>query len=195
VQMYKSQGFNEFVFCLGYKGDMIRKYFKNEKGVKIDFVDTGVESNKTERVLKARSLIEKSGDDFFVTYGDDLSDVDVAKLYKFHKKSNAIVTLTAVRLESPFGILDIKSKGKVTGFREKPKLDYMMNGGFYVFSKDIFNYLDAKKDLEKENFSKLAKKGKIAAFAHEGFWKSMNTLKDVIELNEMHDRGEKPWLR
>jgi glucose-1-phosphate cytidylyltransferase len=193
VQMYKSHGFNEFVFCLGYKGEMIREYFSKEKSAKIDFVDTGVDSNKTQRILKAKGFV--NGEDFFVTYGDDLSDVDIAKLYKFHKKTKSIVTLTAVRLESPFGIIETKKDGKVTAFREKPKLDQIMNGGFYVFSEEIFNHLDPKKDLEKENFSKLAESGKISAFFHDGFWKSMNTLKDVIELNEMHEKGQKPWLK
>ena len=193
VQMYKSHGFNDFIFCLGYKGDMIKKYFSREKVADIQFLDTGVDSNKTERILKAKSLIKD--DDFFVTYGDDLSDVDLQKLYRLHRKSKSTVTLTAVNLESPFGILEFDKKGKVTGFREKPKLEHFMNGGFYVFSREIFKHLDPKKDLEKENFSKLAKKGKITAYRHNGFWKSMNTLKDVIELNEMYEKGNTPWLK
>ena len=111
VQFYKSFGHKDFIFCLGYKGEKIKEYFKNEKGVKIDFVDTGLNANKAERILKIRKLIKN--DDFFVTYGDDLSNVDIKKLYDFHKRNKKIVTLTAVNLESPFGILDVSAKDKI----------------------------------------------------------------------------------
>ncbi len=193
VQLYKSFGHKDFIFCLGYKGDKIREYFENEKGVKIDFIDTGLETNKAGRIEKAKHLIKE--DDFFVTYGDDLSDVDIDKLYECHKKNKKIVTLTAISLESPFGILEFSKKNEVIGFKEKPKLDYFMNGGFYVFNRKIFYYMKKGHDLEKETFAELAKARQIAAFKHKGFWKSMNTLKDVIELNELYSKGVKPWLK
>ena len=193
IQMYKSYGCNEFIFCLGYKGDKIKQFFKKEKKVKIHFEDTGLNSNKAERIKKVRHLIKS--EDFFVTYGDDLSDVSIKKLYEFHKKNKKIVTLTAVNLLSPFGILDFDKKGNVIGFKEKPKLDYFMNGGFYVFNKKIFSYMKKNYDLEKEAFEELAKNNQIAAFKHNGFWKSMNTLKDVEELNEMYDKDTIPWLK
>src|SRR3989338_1092391 len=125
VQIYKSYGHKEFIFCLGYKE------------VKIQFVDTGIDANKSERIQKVRHLIKD--DNFFVTYGDDLSDVNIDKLSEFHKKNKKIVTLTAVSLESPFGILELNKKNEVIGFKEKPKLEYFMNGGFYVFNKKIFD--------------------------------------------------------
>ena len=193
VQIYKSFGHKEFIFCLGYKGEKIKDYFKKEKGIKIDFVDTGLDSNKAERIQKARHLVKD--DNFFVTYGDDLSDVDINKLYDFHKKNKKIVTLTAINLESPFGIIDFGKKGEVIGFKEKPKLDYFMNGGFYVFNRKIFSCMKRGYDLEKETFAELAKMKQVAAFKHKGFWKSMNTLKDVIELNELYEKGVKPWLK
>lgn len=193
LQIYKSFGCRDFIFCLGYKGDKIIDYFKNEKGVQIHFEDTGLDANKAERLNQIKYLIKE--DDFFVTYGDDLSDVDIKKLYEIHKKSKKIVTLTAVNLESPFGILEFDKKGNVTGFREKPKLDYYMNGGYYVFNNKIFNYMEKGYDLEKETFAELAKINQIAAFKHKGFWKSMNTLKDVMELNEMYNAGETPWIK
>lgn len=193
VQMYKSFGHKDFIFCLGYKGNRIKEYFKNEKGVKIEFVDTGVNTNKAERVYKIKKLI--NGDDFFVTYGDDLSNVNIKKLCEFHKKNKKIVTLTAINLESPFGILDFNKKGEITGFKEKPRLDYFMNGGFYVFNKKVFNYIKKGYDLEKDVLADLAKIRQVAAFKHKGFWKSMNTLKDVIELNELHKKGIMPWIK
>ena len=192
VQLYKKFGHKEFIFCLGYKGDKIKEYFQNEKDVKIEFVDTGLEANKAERIQKVEHLIKDQ--DFFVTYGDDLSDLDIKKLYEFHKKSKKIVTLTAVNLESPFGILELNDKNEVIGFEEKPKLDYFMNGGFYVFNKKIFKYIKKNLDLEKDVLKEIAKEKQIAAFKHNGFWKSMNTLKDVMELNELYGIGKLKWL-
>jgi len=193
METYAHYGHKDFILCLGYKGDKIKEYFKNNKSFNIDFVDTGLDSSKAERIMKAKDYVK--GDDFFVTYGDDLSDVDINKLLKFHLKNRKIVTLTAVDLLSPFGVLEVNKKNEVVRFREKPKLDYLMNGGFYVFNKKIFNWIKKGHDLEKETFEELAKKKMICAFYHKGFWKSMNTLKDVMELNEMFAKGRMPWLK
>ena len=193
VQMYKSYGHKDFIFCLGYKGEKIKEYFHNEKEVKIQFIDTGIETNKAERIQKVKHLIQD--DNFFVTYGDDLSDVNINKLSEFHKKNKKVVTLTAVNLESPFGILELNKKNEVISFKEKPKLEYFMNGGFYIFNKKIFNYMKKGYDLESNVLRDVAKSKQIAAFKHKGFWKSMNTLKDVIELNEICNKGEIKWLK
>jgi len=193
IQIYKSFNCKDFIFCLGYQGNKIIEYFKNEKNVNIHFEDTGLDSNKAERLKKIAHLIKD--DDFFVTYGDDLSDVNIQELYDYHKKNKKIVTLTAINLVSSFGILEFNKKGDVIGFKEKPKLNYFMNGGFYVFNKKIFSYMKDGYDLEKDTFQGLAKSNEIAAFKHNGFWKSMNTLKDVIELNEIYDKGFVPWLK
>ena len=96
---------------------------------------------------------------------------------------------------SPFGILEVNKKLEVTKFEEKPRLNHLMNGGFYVFNRKIFDYISKGYDLEKETFEKLAKEKMICAFYHKGFWKSMNTLKDVIELNEMFANGKVPWIK
>ena len=193
MKMYSYYGHKNFILCLGYKGDKIRDYFKDIGSFGIEFVDTGIDSNKAERILKIKDYIKE--DNFFVTYGDDLSDVDINKLLKFHYKNKKVATLTAIDLVSPFGILEINKKCEVTRFKEKPKLDCLMNGGYYVFSKKIFDYIKKGCDLEKETFGDLAKKKMIAAFCHKGFWKSMNTLKDVMELNEMFASGKTPWMK
>ena len=193
VQMYKSYGHKDFIFCLGYKGGKIKEFFRNEKDVDIEFADTGLNSSKAERIKKVEHLIKEK--DFFVTYGDDLSDVDLKKLFEFHKKNKKIVTLTAVNLESQFGVLEINKKNEVVDFKEKPKLEYFMNGGFYVFSKNIFKYMKKGYDLESDVLGDAARAKQIAAFRHMGFWKSMNTLKDVIELNELYRKGEMKWLK
>lgn len=192
MEMYRYFGHNDFILCMGYKGEKIREYFKKIDLFNIEFVDTGLDSNKAERIIKIRNYVK--GEDFFVTYGDDLSDVDINTLLKFHLKNKKIVTLTAVDLISPFGILETNEKMEVTSFKEKPKLNYLMNGGFYVFNRKIFDYIQEGYDLEKETFEDLAKEGMICAFYHKGFWKSMNTLKDVIELNEMYADGKSPHL-
>ena len=183
IDMYSDYGCKDFILCLGYKGDKIREYFKNKSSFNIEFVDTGINSNKAERLMKIKKYVKE--DDFFVTYGDDLSDVNINELLKFHYKNKKIVTLTAVDLVSQFGIVKVNKKWEVTEFKEKPKLNCIMNGGFYVFNRKIFDYIKKGYDLEKETFEDLAKEKMICAFYHKGFWKSMNTLKDVIELNEM----------
>lgn len=191
--LYAFYGYKDFILCLGYKGDKVKEYFKGkESGWKIDFADTGEDSNKAERLMKVKDRIKGR---FLLSYGDDLCDADINRLIEFHKKSGKMVTLTAVRLESPFGIVDINEKSEVTAFREKPKLDKFMNGGFYVVEKEILGRIKPGQDLEKDTMAELAKEGKVGAFKHEGFWKSMNTLKDSIELNEMFRKGETPWIK
>jgi|TARA_B100001964_G_C14033531_1_gene509367 glucose-1-phosphate cytidylyltransferase len=190
MKIYEHYGHTDFILCLGYKGEKIKSFFKDSTW-NINFVDTGVESNKGERLRKIEEFIDE--DNFLVSYGDDLCDVDINKVIDFHKKTGKIATLTAVQLISPFGILELEGNEEIVGFREKPKLDYLMNGGFYVFNKKIFSYIKEGCDLEKDAFEKLAEEKEIAAFSHKGFWKSMNTLKDVMELNELW-KGKKPWV-
>ena len=191
MEFYAHYGHNEFILCLGYKSEMIEKYFENINQWKIDFVHTGETTNKAERLLKVKDKIKD--DSFLVSYGDDLSDVNINELINFHNNSNKIVTLTAVQLVSSFGILELKDNNEVVNFKEKPKLDYFMNGGFYVMNKKIFDYMKPGYDLEKGTFEDLVKDSQITAFKHSGFWKSMNTLKDVIEFNELW-KTSKPWV-
>ena len=193
MKIYSHYGFNDFILCLGYKGELIKEYFSrnNKENWKITFVDTGEEANKAERIKKVQKYIKD--DNFFVAYGDDVCDVNVKKVLDLHLKKNKVVTLTAVNLLSPFGVMEVNDNDEVTEFKEKPKLDYWMNGGYFVFNKKIFNYLKEGYDLEKEAFEELAKEKQIAAFKHHGFWKSMNTFKDVVELNELWEKGDAPW--
>ncbi len=193
MDLYASFGHKDFILCIGYKGSKIKEYFKDNKEFNIRFVDSGENANKAERLLKAKDLIRD--ETFLMSYGDDLADVDINNVIAFHKKNRKIVTLTAVPLESPFGIIEVNGKGEVISFKEKPKLNHWMNGGFYVIDKKIFNYIKKGHDLEKGAFEELAKEKNIAAFMHNGFWKSMNTLKDVIELNELYKKGITPWIK
>ena len=193
MSVYAHHGHKDFILCLGYKGDKIKEHFKNNDEFNIEFIDTGENSNKAERLMKIKDKIKE--DNFLLSYGDDLSDVDINQVIKLHNEKNKIVTLTAVRLQSPFGILEINNNLEVTEFKEKPVLPNLMNGGFYVIKKEIFSSIKAGYDLEKETFKDLAKENQITAFKHDGFWKSMNTLKDVVELNDMFKKGDTPWIK
>lgn len=192
MKYYSSFGHKEFVLCLGYKGEMIRKSFRdNGDGWKITFLDTGLESNKGERLKKAKPYITE--EDFLASYGDDVADVDINKAVELHKKLSKTVTLTAVRMESQFGIMDINENNEITKFKEKPLLDCWINGGFFVMKRRIFDEIKEGWDLEKETFNHLAQTCQIAAYRHTGFWKCMNTFKDTEELNEMWEKGNTPW--
>lgn len=192
MKIYKSQGFCNFILCLGYKGEKIREYFRNnnDEGWNIQFVETGSESTKSERLQQVKGLIK--GDIFFLAYGDDVADVNLHKLLKFHKKMGLIVTITIVMMISEFGLVEIDRKNLITEFKEKPILDKWMNGGFMVMNKKILDYLTLG-ELEKEVFGKLVKLKQICAYEHLGKWKAMNTLKDNIELNAFWNKGRAFW--
>ena len=187
---YVNYGVRDFVLCLGYLGNKISDYFNRKNtGYNVVTVDTGENSTKAERLMRVKNLLDY---EFFVAYGDDLSNVDIEKLLEFHKKEKRISTLTAVKLPSAYGTLELHEyePNLVSSFREKPLIREWINGGYFVFDKKIFDYISKDDELEKEVFSKLIKDRQLAAYRHAGFWKSMNTLKDHIELNDMFKRGE-----
>lgn len=192
MKIYSHYGFKDFIVCLGYKGELIKEYFdmNKEPNWKVRCVDTGLESNKSERIEKVKGLIEE--DDFFVSYGDDVCDINIKKVLEYHKSHGNIATITAVKLESPFGILEMDEKNKITRFKEKPILEHYINGGFMIFNKRIFDYLD-EGELEKEVFEKLVENSQIRAFKHEGFWRCMNTTKETLELGDMWRNGKAKW--
>ena len=193
MKLYSSQDFKDFILCLGYRGDMIKEYFEknNHENWNIQFVDTGEDSKKAERILKVRHLI--NGENFFLSYGDDLANIDFNKLLKFHEYMGVTATITTVRLTSPFGIVHLNEEGLIHKFQETPiTLDHWMNGGFMVLNKKIFDILH-KGELEVEVFNHLIEPKQICAYKHKGEWKSMNTLKDNIELNDMWANGKAFW--
>ena len=215
MKTYAHYGYTDFVLCLGFKGDSIRRYFldfehmtndftlnlrSREQRVishgqvedwRITFAETGLHS-KTARRIK---LIEKYIDTehFFCTYTDGLSTVDIPQLYDFHTRTGKVATLTAVNPASPFGVVT-EEGGLVTSFREKPQLAGLTNGGFFCFSRKVFSYLEGDVFLEQEPLTRLANEGQLAAFRHEGFWMPMDTFKDVERLNKMYDEQNVPWM-
>lgn len=194
MKYYSCAGVTHFTLCLGYKGDKIKEWFEanNHDNWTIDFVDTGEKSSKAERLIKVKDYIKT--DDFYLAYGDDLSDVNIKELTEYHKQKEKIVTLTAVPLTTNFGVLELNKDDLVTEFKEKPRLDHYINGGFFCMNKKIFNYLKEGVELEQEVFEQLAVEHQIAAFKHMGFWNAMNTHKDTQELLKMWEDKNTPWV-
>jgi len=193
MNIYACCGFKDFILCLGYKGDRIKEYCCRIKGWKITFVDTGLETNTGGRIKKIQHLIKD--DLFFATYGDGLSSVNLNNLLRFHMCHERVATITVVRPHSRFGIVGVNfGTGLVTHFEEKPILDHWINGGFFVFNKDVFGYLKENDILEKHSFKRLLIDRQISAFKHRGFWKCMDTYKDNLEFNELWDKNKLLWL-
>ncbi len=191
MKLYSKYGHKEFILLLGFKGDMIKNYFSAAENVepdwKITFLDTGLTTGKGDRIKQAKNLI--SGDKFLLAYGDDLCNVNINDVIKLHEKNGNMVTLTSVKLKSNFGIVDMDEYGKVKQFREKPVLDHWISGGYLVVDKEVIDHIGEGMD-ETDAFELLAVDGKVQAFKHDGFWKTMNTIKEMQELNEMWKNGE-----
>mgnify|MGYP001201646856 CR=1 FL=1 len=194
INIYRKYGFRDFILALGYKKEIIIKYFKKNKlkDINIRLVDTGKKSLTGTRLLKLRKFI--NDENFLLTYGDGLSDIDLNKLVKFHFKTNKIATVTAVRPPARFGELFLK-KNLVKKFDEKNQVNAAwINGGFFVFNKKIFKYIPKKQCmLEKEPIQKLTYKRELAAYKHNSFWQCMDTLRDKNLLNKMWKLGKKKW--
>jgi glucose-1-phosphate cytidylyltransferase len=193
MNIYAHYGFRDFVLCLGYKGDLIKEYFKKVKNWKISFIDTGLNTNTGGRIKRVEHNIKE--DLFFATYGDGLSDINLKNLLTFHLKHKKIATLSIVRPRSTFGIVSIDSHSDlITHFEEKPILDHWINGGFFVFKKEVFKYLKPGDVLETHSFNRLIKDRQALAYKHLGFWECMDTYKDNLRLNEMWRSGKASWI-
>tara|TARA_A100001011_G_scaffold244486_1_gene252498 strand:+ start:336 stop:1103 length:768 start_codon:yes stop_codon:yes gene_type:complete len=215
MKIYSSYGYNDFIICGGYKQDYIKEYFKNyfiknsdvsfdvynnkihvnkkqNENWKITIVDTGLKSNTAGRIKKIQKYIK--GENFFLTYGDGLSNVNIKKLLNFHIKNKKYATLTAVRPEARYGILKIE-KNLVSKFNEKPiSKDSWINGGFFVLNKNVFRYIKNYKSIwEQEPLKKLTKSKNLCAYKHNGFWQSMDTLREKKILEELWNKKNPPW--
>jgi glucose-1-phosphate cytidylyltransferase len=217
MKIYSYWGFNDFVILTGYKSHIIKEYFINYyfrySDITVDMAQNSVEihSHRTEpwkvtmlytgqntqtggRLLEAKDFLDKER--FMLTYGDGVADINIQQLLDFHENSKKTVSITAVQPAGKYGSLTIEPDGSVRSFLEKPRGDgTWISGGFFVAEPDIFNYLvhgDAT-ILEREPLEKLASEGRIAAYKHKGFWKSMDTLRDKNELTDMWTKGNAPW--
>jgi glucose-1-phosphate cytidylyltransferase len=216
---YAAHGFERFILCLGFRGNIIKEYFVNYRIRTCDFeavlgpnpavnflklnspetwrvtlADTGLSTMTGGRLKRIEKYVDT--ETFMLTYGDAVSDVDLEALYKFHLAHGKTGTITGVRPPSRFGELET-SGSKVTCFTEKPGQGGLINGGFFVFNRKIFNYVTDSEQcmLEQEPLAKLASDGELMVRQHEGFWQCMDTLRDVMHLRTFVEKGELPWLK
>jgi glucose-1-phosphate cytidylyltransferase len=216
MKTYANSELKDFVICSGYKGEVIKEYFREFQSFNSDFTvtlgskanieyhdnfeeekwnvtvaETGLNSMTGGRLFKARKYL--TGGTFMCTYGDGVSNINIKKLLEYHKAHGKIATISTVRPETRFGILDINSNNSVKSFREKPQSDSWVNAGYFVFEEKIFDYLDENSVLENEPFSQLAKDNQMHAFHHNGFWQPMDTYREFKLLNDLWDSGKAPW--
>ena len=194
TEIYERNGFREFIFALGYKGHVIRKYYLKKKlKSKISLVDTGKNTLTGGRLLRLKKYFEK-GENFMLTYGDGLTNQNLKKLLNFHLKHKKVATMTAVRPLVRFGEVAIK-QNQVKDFQEKPQSTKgWINGGFFVFNYKIFDFIKNDQTmLEREPMQKLTKQSQLMAFKHPGFWSCMDTMRDKKFLNKLCQKKKIPW--
>jgi glucose-1-phosphate cytidylyltransferase len=217
MKIYSHFGVNDFVVCLGYKGYMIKEYFANyslhmsdvtvdmrsgqiqvhrntAEDWRVSLVDTGDDTMTGGRLKRAMAYL---GDDeeFCLTYGDGVGDVDIGKSIEFHRAHGRRATVTAVRPSGRFGQLALENDHRVTAFMEKPKDEGgWINGGFFVLSRDVGDYIAGDSTIwEREPLEQLAREGELQAFQHHGFWRPMDTLSDRQQLESLWAQRAAPW--
>ncbi len=216
MNLYGARGFDEFVVALGYKGDVIKRYFLEYRHLAGDLtvrcdtgtvtmhgtavppwtvhlVDTGVATQTGGRLRRLRPWLVDGT--FLMTYGDGLADVDIREVLAFHRAHGRLATVTAVRPPARFGGLEIAPDGHVSRFDEKPQSgEGWINGGFFVLEPAVLDYIDGDETLwERDPLERLAAEGQLVAFRHEGFWQPMDTLREKKMLEALWDSGHAPW--
>jgi glucose-1-phosphate cytidylyltransferase len=216
MKIYSYYGIKKFIICCGYKGYLIKEYFanyflhasdvtidieknkinvhkKNTESWQVTLVDTGEDTLTGGRVLRVKSYLD---DDFLLTYGDGLCDLNIKHLIQFHKSNKKIATLTAVQPLGKFGLVEINKKTNlIEKFLEKPKGDgAWINGGFFVLKKEVFKYLkDDSTVWEKEPLEQLSRNKELCAYRHNGFWHAMDTMRDKNYLDNLWNIKKAPW--
>jgi len=218
MKIYSHFGFDDFIICLGYKGYLIKEYFmhyylhnsdltielgsnktdihySNTESFKVTLVDTGLETKTAGRLKKIQKYI--GNEDFMLTYGDGVADIDLTALLAFHKDHGKIATVTAIQPEAKFGGMEIAKDGIVSQFQEKPKGDgKWINGGFFVLKPKVFKYLDYDVDnvmWEDAPLQSMSGDQQLMAYRHHGFWKCMDALRDKIELEALWQANDAKW--
>ena len=216
MKTYSSYGFDEFIICAGYKQHVIKQwfadYFLHTSDITFDFtkgnqmiihdahtenwkvtvVDTGLHTMTGGRLKRIKKYL---GDEpFFMTYGDGVADVDIPATLEFHKSHGRLATMTAIRPESRYGMIDMVN-GQVNSFREKSQSDVgWINGGFMVLDPKVLDYIDGDADMfERAPMERLAEDGQLMCYCHEGFWQCMDTLRDKQKLESLWESGKAPW--
>ena len=198
INIYKKNGFNDFILATGYKSNVIKNYFSpkviKKLGCKIKIIFTGSNTMTGGRVLRLKKFF-KPNENFMLTYGDGLTDQNLKKLVKSHLQKKKLATVTAVRPPIRFGELTIKGK-KVVNFREKIQSNKgWINGGFFVLNYKIFKLIRNDSIMfEREPMQKLVSKGQLNAYKHKGFWQCMDTMRDKSLIDDMIKKNNAPWI-
>jgi glucose-1-phosphate cytidylyltransferase len=195
IQLYASQGFERFLLATGYKGELIERFVARHdwpEGIDVECVPTGEETPTGGRISRLAPLLAGEGR-FCLTYSDGLADIDLGALLESHARHGAAATMTVVRPELQFGVTEIDGDGQVTGFREKPRSEHWINGGFFCMEARALGYLGPDSVLERAPLEGLARDGELHAHRHEGFWECMDTYKDAVALNDLWGSGAAPW--
>ena len=218
MKIYSHYGFNEFIVCLGYKGYVIKEYFMNyflhnsditvdllhnkteihgtsSEPFQVTLVETGLNTRTAGRLQQVKKYI--GDEDFMLTYGDGVCDVNLKELLAFHKKNGKNATVTAIQMDARFGGMDLGAGGEVDSFREKAKDESKwINGGFFVLKPAVFKYLEGDMTnmmWEDEPMEKLTADHQLIAYQHKGFWKCMDALRDKLELEEFWKNDQAKW--
>lgn len=189
INFYSLFGCREFLIAGGYKYQIIKNFFlnnKDKKNLNIKVINTGLNSLTARRIFKLKKFL-KNEKNFFLTYGDGISNINLKQLVSFHEKKNSLLTLSAVRPPARFGELKIKKNNLVANFQEKPQMQKgWINGGFFIINKKFFKYITNKNImLEREPLEKLCKSKNMFAFKHKGFWKCIDTKRDLDQFEEL----------
>jgi glucose-1-phosphate cytidylyltransferase len=195
IQLYAMQGFHRFVLATGYLGELIERFVATTEwpaGVSVECEDTGPQTPTGGRIklLQARLAGEEN---FCATYADGVADIDLDALLRFHASHTATATMTVVRPRLQFGVTELGEDDRVTGFREKPRSEHWINGGFFCLRHGALDYLDRDAVLEREPLQRMAAAGELRAYRHNGFWECMDTYKDTVALNDLWASGNAPW--
>lgn len=218
MKIYSRYGYNDFIICLGYKGYLIKEYFmhyylhnsdltielgnnkmdvhfSNAESFKVTLIDTGIETKTAGRLKRIQKYI--GDEDFFLTYGDGVADINLNELLAFHKQQGKVATVTAIQPEARFGGMELAQDGLVHTFKEKPKGDgRWINAGFFVLKPEVFNFLPEQADevmWEDAPLENLTTAKQLAAYKHNGFWKCMDAMRDKIELEDLWKSNRAKW--
>ena len=196
IRLYAVQGFRRFILATGYKGELIERFAAEcswPEGVTVECVDTGLETPTGGRIKLLEERLEGQ-ERFCATYADGVADIDLGALLEFHADHGALASMTVVRPELQFGVTELDGAGgRVLGFREKPRSEHWINGGFFCLQRDALNYLESDSVLERAPLERLAQESELRAYRHEGFWECMDTYKDAVALNDLWASGQAPW--
>ncbi|MDQ6812044.1 MAG: sugar phosphate nucleotidyltransferase [Actinomycetota bacterium] len=195
IQLYAAQGFRRFLLATGYKGELIERFVQAHgwtPGLQVQCIDTGLETQTGGRIKLLEPMLG-SEQTLCATYADGVADIDLDALLGFHSNHGALATMTVVRPQLQFGVTELEPDGTVRGFREKPRSEHWINGGFFCFEAGALGYLRRDSVLERAPLQQLAAEGQLRAHRHEGFWECMDTYKDAVALNDLWASGEAPW--